>query len=549
MTKTNRFALSLSSGILLGLGWPMYGFSPLLFIALFPLLQLEHNFACNQEKYKLNSIFGYSYLTFFTWNIISTWWVYGASLGGAAMAIFANALLMSITFTLAQAVKRIVFKTELQNEGKTALKHFVPFLLFWISFEFLHLDWDLTYPWLTLGNGLSGNPTWIQWYEYTGVFGGTLWILLINVLLFIYIRNREYERKLKSKLAFTIPALLIVPLFFSFLLYSIHQSKTGDKILQPQKIKVVAVQPNIDPYNEKFTTSFQDQLEKMLKLGSEKLDSTIDYLVFPETALTEEIWEKGMEKTESIIRLQEFLKKYPKLVLITGASTSRFYEKNEKRSATAQKARDVEAYYDNFNTAIQLDSTNRIQIYHKSKLVPGVERMPFPALLKPFEKLAINMGGTIGSLGTQEERTVFASVSNVRIAPVICYESIYGEFVSEYVKNGAQAIFIITNDGWWGDTPGYKQHLAYGSMRAIETRRCIVRSANTGISCFINERGDIEQATNWWQPAVIEAAVPLGTDLTFYTQYGDYIARFSLYTSLLLVVYSILIRFRILKKQ
>jgi apolipoprotein N-acyltransferase len=163
--------------------------------------------------------------------------------------------------------------------------------------------------------------------------------------------------------------------------------------------------------------------------------------------------------------------------------------------------------------------------------------------------MAIDMGGTSGSLGTQEERTVFFDATHkVMIAPIICYESIFGEFVSEYVKNGASLIFIITNDGWWKDTPGYKQHFSYGRMRAIETRRCIARSANTGISCFINQRGDILQPTEWWKDAVIKGSLQINTEETFYVKLGDVIGRTSFYLSILLVVLS-LIALPLMKKR
>ena len=86
-------------------------------------------------------------------------------------------------------------------------------------------------------------------------------------------------------------------------------------------------------------------------------------------------------------------------------------------------------------------------------------------------------------------------------------------------------IFIITNDGWWGNTAGHKQHLHYASLRAIETRRSIARSANTGISAFINQRGDIEQATEYWEPAVIQGTIRANDQMTFYGRHGDYLAR------------------------
>ncbi|MEI6022173.1 MAG: apolipoprotein N-acyltransferase, partial [Bacteroidota bacterium] len=170
---------------------------------------------------------------------------------------------------------------------------------------------------------------------------------------------------------------------------------------------------------------------------------------------------------------------------------------------------------------IQIDSAG-VQVYHKSKLVPGVERMPFPALMKPLEKLAINLGGTMGSLGIQEKRGVlWDSVHYNAIAPVICYESIFADYVTEYIRLGANYIFIITNDGWWNDSPGFVQHLNYAKLRAIENRRQIARCANTGISCFIDEFGQISNQTNWWKEAVIEKKIMGNKELTFFSRFGD----------------------------
>ncbi len=193
---------------------------------------------------------------------------------------------------------------------------------------------------------------------------------------------------------------------------------------------------------------------------------------------------------------------------------------------------------------MQIDNTDQIQIYHKSKLVQGVEFIPFSDILKPLENLSVDFGGTTGSLGTQDEPSVFISHDDpahagLKIAPAICYESIYGEYIGKYINKGANLIFIMTNDGWWDDTPGYKQHLAYARLRAIETRRSIARSANTGTSCFINQRGDILQPTDWWKPAVIKGTLNANSELTFYTKYGDYIGRIASFLAVLMLVYAI----------
>jgi apolipoprotein N-acyltransferase len=311
-------------------------------------------------------------------------------------------------------------------------------------------------------------------------------------------------------------------------------------------VSIVIVQPNIDPYSEKFGgMDSQEQIQKMLYLAKQKIDSNTDYLVFPETALANDVCENDLRQDEDVLTLKEFLKHYPKLKIIAGASTYCLYPDGKKPTPTARILKhEMESgahYFDAFNTALQIDNSDSIEVYHKSKLVPGVERMPYPAVFGFLEGFAIDLGGTSGSLGTQDERTVFKG--SEWVAPVICYESIYGEFVSEYINNGATLIFIITNDGWWRNTPGYKQHLLYGRLRAIETRRSIARSANTGISCFIDERGDFSQETEWWKPAVIKASINSNSQKTFYTRNGDIIGRVCFYVSGIVLLFAIAMRF------
>lgn len=523
------YLLSFLSGLLLAFSWFPLGFVLLLFVAFVPLLMVERAVFKDPQKYRSYTLFLCSYLAFFTWNIITTWWIKNASFGGAAMAILANALLMSVVFLLFHKVKKRI------GEKWGALI----FICFWITFEFIHLYWDISWPWLTLGNAFADVPNWVQWYEYTGVFGGSLWVLLVNALVSSLLAGQAGFRipKEKIKKLVVIDLIIILPIVFSYSIWAFS-------LVRRATTKVVIVQPNIDPYNEKFTGSYEEQLQKMLRLAAQKTDSTTEYLIFPETALTEDLWEDQLAQSNSVKTLQEFLKPYPKLKIIIGASTAKVYQPGEKLSATARKFTQEDSYYDAYNTALQLDNSGRIQLYHKSKLVPGVEKMPFPFIFKYLGKFAIDLGGTSGSLGVQEGRTVFSSPdSTMKVAPVVCYESIYGEYVGDYIHNGANFIAIITNDGWWGDTPGYKQHLKYGALRAIETRRWIARSANTGISCFISPSGEVQQPTNWWVPAVIAGNIEINNSLTFYTQYGDIIARIALYLSLILVIYFLMIRF------
>ena len=395
------------------------------------------------------------------------------------------------------------------------------FVCVWLSFEYLHFNWDLSWPWLALGNGFAAYPSLVQWYEYTGVLGGSLWVLMANVLAYRAWNIRQFVG---------LALWILLPMGVSFLV--------KPKLSKTENVNVVVVQPNIDPYGEKFGgLTADEQLEKLLILANEKVDSTTDYLIGPETALTDGFWENNLEQSSLIKRLQNYLQEYPQLKIIVGASTYKRFKENEELSATIRYDTLANIYYDAYNTALQLDTTG-VQLYHKSKLVPGVEMIPFAPILKHFKWLSINLGGVVGSLGSQSKRTVFRSEQG-QVAPIICYESIYGEYVLDYVRAGADLLTIITNDGWWKDTPGYRQHLAYASLRAIETRRAIARSANTGTSAFVDVLGNIFQPTSWWQPAVIQQELPLHQGITFYTIYGNYIGRLAAFVSAILFFYVI----------
>ena len=155
--------------------------------------------------------------------------------------------------------------------------------------------------------------------------------------------------------------------------------------------------------------------------------------------------------------------------------------------------------------------------------------MPYKKLLEPIiGEILLDFGGTVATRGVQNYRTNFYSNENIIAAPIICYESIYGSFVTEYVRNGAQLLIIISNDAWWGDSEGHQQLLSYSRLRAIENRRAIARSANTGISAFINKNGEISKKIDYGKKGVLVGNVQLENRLTFYAKYGDYIARIAL---------------------
>ncbi len=420
-------------------------------------------------------------------------------------------------------------------------------IIFWITFEYIHLNWELSWPWLTLGNVFATHPGWVQWYEFTGASGGTLWIMLINVSVFQLLKKISEAKNIRQKAQnnishklFPIHHLvwlisdLILPFIFSFLIINSFKQPSANNKTQ----NIVIVQPNIDPWDEKFVAGKEEaQLHKLIKLSESQIDSNTALVVWPETAVPVPINEDSMKTAYFIAPVWDFLNKYPRIDLLTGIEGFRIYDAQHKTSSS-QNIPNTEKYFDDYNSAVLMNSKN-FQVYHKSKLVPGAETLP--SFLKFMDSWFEKFGGTGSGYVKQDERTVLKTYNDTyQIAPSVCYESIYGEFMSKYVHNGANIIAIITNDGWWRNTSGYKQHENYARLRAIETRCWITRSANTGVSCFIDPAGEVINPQPYNTVASIKLDVPLSNpSQTFYVKYGDIISKVAMTIAILLVIWNL----------
>jgi apolipoprotein N-acyltransferase len=523
ISKRNRFLLSILSGMLMVFSFPFTGSIPFLgFISWIPLLLVENTILT--RNYKSGKVFIHAYLVFLIYNVGTTWWIYFASPGGAYFAYLLNSLLMSIAFYFYHLTRK-------RLNRKFSL---VYLLIIWIGFEHVHYHWELSWPWLTLGNIFSRNPELIQWYEFTGVMGGSIWLLIVNYFIYSLINRWQIGGKIavnkELTLILAILSLIAIPIVSSWIIYSRYTE-------QSNPVEVVVVQPNIDPYNEKFVSNVEEQVQSMLTVAESKVTSKTKFVLFPETAISSSFDERKIDQISSIKTIRQFIKEHPGIYVYTGASTYAFFK--EMNSIASRKIPEIDEYIEFYNTSIGIDTMNS-QIIHKSKLVLGVEKIPFSEWLPFLEELSINNGGTSGTLGKEKEpRTI--SAYSLKFAPVVCYESIYGEFIGNQVRNGAELVFIITNDGWWKDTPGYKQHNSFASLRAIETRRSVARSANTGISSFVNQRGDVLQVSKWWQEAGLVSTLNRNSKQTLYTSYGDILYRFCSYFALFLVSTSVLV--------
>ena len=523
-----KLILSIFSGLLFFLSWPPFSnLTFLIFFAFVPLYILE--FSEKGKNLKFKNYYIYVYLAFFIFNLLTTFWVKNAHFGGAVFAILCNSFFMTLVFYFYVKIKYAF------QWGSSCL--ILP--IFWIGFEYLHLNWDLSWPWLTIGNVFAMHPNWVQWYSYTGVLGGTLWVLIINWLIFQFFQFPS----IRKKYSVYICGCLLFPLFLSNILYNHNMNLVSDKSL-----KVLVVQPNIDPYSEKFSLLQETQTNLLIDLVYPRIDSSLDVVILPETFLISPIWYDEINNNRSINKFKSILRQYPNLSIVVGGVTLELSEKEPRAKPLSQES---DQWYKVYNTALSISNTE-LKMYHKSKLVPGAEQMPFQEFLYPIfndQVLQIGNSTALGNFAKQDSISLFSTFSKNYLAPIICYESIYGDYVRQFIDKGAELICVITNDGWWKKTSGYLQHHAYARLRAIETRRYVARSANTGVSSVINHVGEVKKKIEWDVKDVFEYTIPIFNHKTFYVKYGDFIGRLcSLFSVFLLLYFFVLNKLKIKSK-
>lgn len=525
------WALTLLSAVLMSIPFlvPNTGFIAL--FGLVPLLCMER-IATIQER---RHLWIFHYTAFVVWNAITTFWVCNATVGGGLFAIFANALQMSLIFGLFRMSRR---------KFKGALPY-IFLVVTWIAWERFYFDAEISWPWLVLGNSFARTTWAIQWYEFTGTLGGSLWIWACNLGIFGLMTALSDDKwltfnwKAKTAAIGGLLPILIVP----FILSAVIGNKYQNSMNEGEMLEVLIVQPNIDPYNKFEAMTQTEQNGLLLSLAEEKLrnrlhDSTAAPLliVAPET-FTSDVMTNDIQSGRTMKTFTSFLEDYPEVNLLFGASSHTMIQSDKAPSYTARKITDG-LWSESHNSALITDGTGRAEIFHKSRLVVAVEKTPYPRLFCPIDD---KLGGVMGRCVGQEEINLLhvrdnAAGKNIPVGCAVCYESVYGEYYTGYILKGAQAMTIITNDAWWGNTPGYKQHLSYASLRAIETRRAIARCANTGISAIISPSGEIIQPTPWWEPAVIEGQLPLRNDITFFVSHGDITGRICNFIFMLLLL-------------
>lgn len=532
--------LSILSGLLLGFSWYPHGLPFIIFFAFIPLFFVSDTLLTKKTKIPFLKGLLYSLPAFIVWNTLSTWWIGKCTIPGALGAIAINSILMSFTFGLWHCCKYRGF-------AKYKVLSAILFVCLWMSFEFIHLNWDLTWPWLNLGNVFAVCPRYVQWYSVTGTFGGTLWVLVCNWLLYAIII--QLKRNKTKVLAYSISAILwlVLPILASLGIYK----NVEKNIEKTEPVNIVIVQQNTDPWTE-YEKSNRTHIQHILSIAGPSIDSTTDMVICPESSIPGGISLDGLmhhdfstinENTNGFYLIDSIIGRYPKLNFILGLSTYKAFD--YKASATVQQF-GPNFYVESYNTATCYNIHHCIGYYHKSRLVPGVEKMPFPRLFGFLGEALIKLGGSNNSLGSDVSQRAFKTTAldnQFKIGTAICYESIYGELFGNFVKNGAQAMTVITNDSWWDDTPGHVQHFEMSRLRAIETRRYVLRAANGGFSGIIDPLGNVLQKTKYNQQTTLKQTIYAQNSTTFYVHHGDYLAKKAIVLSILSILATYLICF------
>lgn len=496
----------IASVLLLSLGWlGASGFT--LLVALVPLLYISDKYSDSARDWWRMA--GWAALTFALWNVATVWWVWIATPIGPIAATIISTFWNMVAFMLYHYVSKRAPKSVAYTILVAA----------WLATEYLYIHTDvLSFPWLAMGNGFSGSTWAVQWYEFTGVLGGSLWVLLSNIAIFEALKLRSRWSKVRAV------AVAVLPVVVSLVIYWSYKPQT-------EQVKISVLQPNVDCYEEKFNNTASKQMQNIVDLISQTPADT-KIMVLPETALPELVNDDAPQSDIAVQIINNTLMQHrPQAMVAVGASTMKQYKKGEKPSDTARNS--GRGYYDIFNSSVAIGGDGKENIHHKMRLVIGVETMPWW-----FTSLSelINLGGITGQLGRSDKATVFLK-DGVKAGPAICYEGLYGEWFARFVREGADVMLVMSNDGWWGNTPGHKRLFDFCRLRAIETRRAVARSANTGVSGFISSRGDVEQRLDWDERGVLSANVEVSDRRTVYVIYGDWLGRMGLLLTFLGMMY------------
>ena len=490
--------------------YALLGFHILLFAAAFPPLNngyfawiafvpylffLERNLGNN--NFKLN------FATGFLSNLFVVYWIglnSGVMMPIAVLTLIGSLIVLALWFSLFGWVIQRIWK----RWGEKTIWA-VPFI--WVGIEFIRGHGSLAFPWTIVANTQTYYISLIQISAITGALGISLFVMFVNILSYKAIKSIGEP---KRAIGFAIAAVLMLALPWT---YGITVLNGADEHLASigNRFSVSIVQPNLDP-KEKWDKSKSDYVYKLYgDLHFKAGENAPDLIIWPETATPAYLRSNRDGRFDQVLSFVDSMK----VPLLTGTLDYKFvYDKKFKK----------------YNSSFLLSPGSReIEKYHKMRLVPFAEKVPFE---DRFPILAnIDLGQASFSSG--EEYKVF-DIGGRKFSVQICFESTFPSLSRKFVQNGAEMLVIITNDAWFGNSSQPYQHAQIAVMRAVENRRAIARSANTGVSELVDPYGRIIKSLPFNERGIISGVVPLMTEKTFYVRFGDYLGWMTAAFTLLL---------------
>jgi len=503
-TRTTWF-LCASSGILLALSFPPLPFGFAVFAGLVPFFFAFEGQTRGGKAFKIGWFTGFVYFL-----CLLHWIAFldresgaGAALsvpGTVALAAY-EGLYIGIFSLLLHLAKRW---------GRFPLWISAPSI--WVSLEYARSLTFMGFPWGQVGYALAPYPSLIQYATYTSVLGASFLVVLVNYVIYRFLKA-GLERK--PLLAWFLLAAGIIGVVHWSGRRTISAGNPG------RSVRIAVIQPNIDPNQKWNRENRQANFDTLFRLTRQAALENPDLVVWPETATPVYLRYNRLYRQ----MVESFVRKM-KIPLLTGTPDYRFQ---------------LDGTYKSYNAAFLFDENGRfVDEYAKLHLVPFGEMIPFEDRFKFLKK--VNLGE--GSFSPGNRYTVFP-FPKAPFGVLICFEAIFPSQVRRYVYNGARVLLNITNDGWFGNTAGPYQHAWTNVFRAVENRCGLARSANTGISMFIDPYGRISGKLPLFTQGYKVAPVQLNEHMTFYTKYGDVFAYINIIVSLTFIIIGLLnIRWR-----
>jgi apolipoprotein N-acyltransferase len=400
----------------------------------------------------------WAYFFILTWHFVVVSWLFQLDwLKGLIAVLFNSLVLFSPIYLNTKIFSYFIFW--FRSMSREQIFSYSIFIILWLTMEYLHHHWFMSFPWLTLGNAFGASPIWVQWYAYTGVLGGSLWIWLSNIAF--------YHCFIQPKITinyFLAGLIVLLPMGASLFLY-----------IQPEKntktVEVAFLQSNI-AYSESDSYKMKE-LEKAL---SGKISHKTNYLLLPETFFASPLWENQIKETVLYLKLQNLLLQYPNLSIIFGATL-------KKPSPSSTKHQEIGIFYEKYNVAIQMDTSGKLKIKEKSVFVPIEEFIPSFLQDLPFSSDFLSKPSKNNSHSFNNK--------NQKVFVGICYEMVNSFFVKKEVQKSDKALLMLSSEEFLRNNQiAMRQYANICRLRSIENKAPLIKSSSKGIAFACNTKGD-----------------------------------------------------------